>query len=198
MPRLCVACGTGTPNDLPVGDCGRPFCRPFKRAAISLAWSTRRQSPQQRPRLLPARRGLLFTGPSRRARRRVDAKRWTAGSHPAFTPSFARQHLTKQRCPRRGRRRATWACRPEHYALDLQPRASGGLAHRAKIWNNAIAEVVVEAREERPHVLLESPHVSKCLQGNLEKDVSDRKIREEAGGDDGARTRDLRRDRPAF
>jgi hypothetical protein len=30
-------------------------------------------------------------------------------------------------------------------------------AAAAKIWNNAMAEVVVEAREERPKVLLEAP-----------------------------------------
>jgi integrase len=71
------------------------------------------------------------------------------------------------------------------HALPADSRAA------AKIWNDSMAEVISSTP-----VTVEPPKKTPaCLPEPLVKNVSLRKIRKEFGGDDGARTRDLRRDR---
>ena len=78
------------------------------------------------------------------------------------------------------------------HALPADSRAA------AKIWNDAMAEVIVSARELRAKRLRKVPACLHMFARRARRNGSDRKEKEESGGDDGARTRDLRRDRPAF
>jgi len=73
------------------------------------------------------------------------------------------------------------------HALPADRRAA------TRIWSDAMAEVISANREPRTSGMLANvcrKPAAKRLSGSFKV--------EEVGGDDGARTRDLRRDRPAF
>ena len=53
-------------------------------------------------------------------------------------------------------------------------------------------------KAEKPAELEEAPPVTQQPEGATEDLLNSKKVVERIGGDDGVRTRDLRRDRPAF
>ena len=78
------------------------------------------------------------------------------------------------------------------HALPADSRAA------AKIWNDSMADVVAGARTSTGISAGTSSMLANVSARVTEKTAKCRKEKEEVGGDDGARTRDLRRDRPAF
>ncbi len=86
----------------------------------------------------------------------------------------------------------------QNITLSIYSHALPADSHAAaKIWNDSMANDIDKARPGALTGSGNSSMLANVCTGKVEKRKY-RKQKEEVGGDDGARTRDLRRDRPAL